>query len=381
MSKVKKELNKPSVFAYMKFKHLFLTLFLAAFCGHVAVYAGGDGEFDAVSHTADGNYLDFSPFGLVELPRIFLIKDANGAYGLDVYGSTGQALMSGNYAVVEAESAKKPTEAANHGEEVHVLDPHHYLHADIAATGNTLVVDFSPTRHLIFMIIAALLVCFVFISLASRYKKGIGRTTAPKGLFQNMFETLVLFVRDDVARPNLGKNADKYMPYLLSCFFLILFANLFGLIPFSGTATANITTTAVLAIFTFLLTQKAGTKDYWMHIFWPPGIPVWMKPILIPIEILGIFTKPFALAVRLFANMTAGHLVILNFIGLIFLFNLKFGSVAAYGVAPLGVFMAFFINMIEIMVAFIQAYVFTMLSALFIGMAAEEHHHDEAHAH
>ncbi|MBL7979662.1 MAG: F0F1 ATP synthase subunit A [Bacteroidetes Order II. Incertae sedis bacterium] len=364
----------------MKFKHLFLGLILTAFCGSAPVFAGGDGDFDAVSHTADGNYLDFSPAGLLELPRIFLVKDANGSYGLEFYGSTGNALISGNYAISEAETTKK-AEHENHDTSTEALDPHHYLHADIVATHATLVVDFSPTRHLVFMIIAAILVCIVFISLANRYKKGVGRTSAPKGLFQNMFETLVLFVRDDVARPNLGKNADKYMPYLLSCFFLILFANLFGLIPFSGTATANITTTAVLAIFTFLITQKAGTKDYWMHIFWPPGIPIWMKPILIPIEILGIFTKPFALAVRLFANMTAGHLVILNFIGLIFLFNVKFGSVAAYGVAPLGVFMAFFINMIEIMVAFIQAYVFTMLSALFIGMAAEEHHHDEAHAH
>lgn len=368
----------------MNVKKLLLAILM--FFVALPVARAEDEKFDATSHAADGNYLDFSPMGLVELPRIFLVKDANGAYGLEFFGSTGAALSSGKFAVVEAEA--KPTEAAateehaaEGGHEAHAMDPHHYLHADLAASAGTLVVDFSPTRHLLFLFIASMIAIGAFVSLANTYKQGPGRTSAPKGIFQNMMETLIMFVRDDIARPNLGKNADKYLPYLLSAFFLILICNLLGMIPFTATATANITTTAVLAIFTFILTQFAGTKDYWTHIFWPPGVPVWMKFILMPIEFLGLFTKPFALAVRLFANMTAGHLVILNFIGLIFIFNTKFGAGAAYGVAPVGFFMALFINMIELMVAFIQAYVFTMLSALFIGMAAEEHHHDEAHAH
>lgn len=372
----------------MKLKSLLLAL-LCLTMATPSVKAGGDEEFDAVSHTADGNYLDFSPAGLVELPRLFLVQHEDGQTGLEFYSSTGAALASGHYHVVLHEAEKATEAPAPQGHETaasshEVNDPHTYLHADIASAHGKILVDFSPTRHLIFMLIAVTLVCAIMISLANKYKAGVGRTSAPKGLLQNAIEAIILFVRDDIAKPNLGKNADKYLPYLLSVFFIIMFANYLGMIPFSGTPTANVTTTAVLAIFTFILTQAAGTKDYWMHIFWPPGVPFLMKFILIPIEILGIFTKPFALCIRLFANMTAGHLVILNFIGLIFLFNFKFGAAAAYGVAPVGIFLAFFINLIELMVAFIQAYVFTMLSALFIGMAAEEHHHDEhehAHAH
>jgi F-type H+-transporting ATPase subunit a len=137
----------------------------------------------------------------------------------------------------------------------------------------------------------------------------------------------------------------------------------------------------VLAFFTFVITQLGGTKDYWMHIFWPPGIPTFVKPILMPVELLGIFTKPIALAIRLFANMTAGHLVILSLIGLIFSFAKLFGAGAGFGVAPVSVAFALFVYMLELLVSFIQAYVFTMLSSLFIGMAIQDHHHDHDEAH
>jgi F-type H+-transporting ATPase subunit a len=215
------------------------------------------------------------------------------------------------------------------------------------------------------------------------YRAGIGRDTEPRGLFQNLFETLVMFVRDEIVRPNLGPKSDRYLPYLLTAFFFILTCNLLGLVPFGATATSNIMVTAVLATFTFVLTQLGGTRDYWKHILWPPGVPTFVKPILIPVEILGLFTKPFALAVRLFANMTAGHLVILSLIGLIFAFNNLFGPSAGYGVAPVSVAFSLFIYLLELLVAFIQAYVFTMLSALFIGMAVTEHGHEhhEEHTH
>ncbi|MEM6785803.1 MAG: F0F1 ATP synthase subunit A, partial [Bacteroidota bacterium] len=214
-------------------------------------------------------------------------------------------------------------------------------------------------------------------------KKGIGRTSAPKGTLQNMLESIVLYVRDEIAVPQLGNKADKYMPYLLTVFFFILTCNLLGLMPYGAAATSNIAITAVLAFFTFVLTQMAGTKDYWMHILWPPGIPVLIKFILIPVEILGIFTKPFALAIRLFANITAGHLVILNLIGLIFILAALFGPVVGFGVAVPSILMTVFIYALKVLVSLIQAYVFTILSALFIGQAAEEHdhHHDESHAH
>jgi F-type H+-transporting ATPase subunit a len=196
-----------------------------------------------------------------------------------------------------------------------------------------------------------------------------------------MLETLVIYIRDEVAKPNLGPEYRKYMPYLLTAFFFILTANLLGLVPFGATATSNIAVTAVLAVFTFVITQLSGTRDYWRHIFAPPGVPAFVMPILVPIEILGLFTKPFALAIRLFANMTAGHLVILNFIGLIFIIRGLFGDAAGWGTSVPAVAMAVFIYGLELLVAFIQAYVFTVLSALFIGMASAEHEHDHDHSH
>jgi len=363
-------------------------------------------KLDPVHHNSDAYYLDFEPFGKVELPRIFLIRDAEGALDLEVFGSTKSALSSGHFQAVSAEDERgkrldSEIEAAEgdlgldiFGSTESALDSGHsetvstefehgtYLDAEIeAAVGSHILVDFSITRHLAFAWLTMLIVLFVFLRLAGIYRRGIGRVTEPRGIFQNMMETLVLFVRDEIARPNIGPKADRYVPYLLTAFFFILTSNLLGLIPFAATATSNLMVTAVLAMFTFFITQMGGTKDYWKHIFWPPGIPTMVKPILMPVEVLGLFTKPFALAIRLFANMTAGHLVILSLIGLIFAFTNLFGPGAGYGVAPVSVAFALFIYILELLVAFIQAYVFTMLSALFIGMAVveHEHHHDDQH--
>ena len=176
----------------------------------------------------------------------------------------------------------------------------------------------------------------------------------------------------------MGDKYPRFMPYLLTAFFFILFANLLGLIPYGATASSNINVTVVLATFTFVITQFAGSKDYWGHIFNPPA-PAFVKPILIPIEFLGIFTKPVALAIRLFANLTAGHLVILSLLGLIFAFAQAFGSGVGYASALVAVPMTLFVYCLEILVAFIQAYVFTILSSLFIGMAAETHEHHDDH--
>ncbi|MGI9173943.1 MAG: F0F1 ATP synthase subunit A [Rhodothermales bacterium] len=354
------------------------------------------GEFDPIHHSADGYYLDFEPFGEVQLPRIFFVRRGDGGFGFDVYSSTEAALHSGEYRVTDVEEvgglagledapavSEDATEEIEGSEEAHAgAADEEETHAEAGlapADGGTILIDFSITRHLVFAFLAALIVSLLFISLARRYERGTGRTSAPKGIFQNLFETLVIFVRDEIAKPNLGDKYLQFLPYLLTAFFFILTCNLLGLVPFGATATSNLMVTAVLALFTFVVTQVFASKDHWKHVFWPPGVPTLIKPILIPVEFLGLFTKPFALAIRLFANLTAGHLVILSLIGLIFSFRNLFGDGVGWGVAPVSVAFALFIYLLEILVALIQAYIFTMLSALFIGMAVEEHEHEHAH--
>jgi len=189
---------------------------------------------------------------------------------------------------------------------------------------------------------------------------------------QSFLEPVILFIRDDIAISNIGKyKYEKYMPYLLTVFFFILINNIMGLVPFpppfGANVTGNIAITLVLAVFTFLITQFSGNKQYWKHIFAMPGMPTWLLPIMIPVEIIGMFTKPFALTIRLFANITAGHIIILSLISLIFIFK-------SLIMAPVSILLVLFMNCLEVFVAFLQAYVFTLLSALFIGMAVEEHH-------
>ena len=319
-------------------------------------HAAEEEQLDPVHHGSDSYYLDFTPIGKLQLPRIFLVRGNDGSFGVEVYRSTDSAIDRGGYLPKMEEGV------------------HSVLDAKLEPDNGHILIDFSLTKHLIFAWLSALIVAFIFIRLARMYQRGIGRETPPKGLFQNMFESLVMYIRDEIAVPVLGAKSDKYLPYLLSVFFFILTCNLLGLIPFGATATANLMVTAVLASFTFILTQIGGTRDYWKHIFWPPDAPVFVKLILIPVEIMGLFTKPFALAIRLFANMTAGHLVILSLIGLIFAFTNLFGPIVGFGVVPISVGFALFINLLELLIATIQAYVFTMLSALFINMAVEEHH-------
>ncbi|MGA1976939.1 MAG: F0F1 ATP synthase subunit A [Bacteroidales bacterium] len=229
--------------------------------------------------------------------------------------------------------------------------------------------DFSITKTICGMMAAALLGLIIFISLSRSYKKtGI---SSPKGM-QSFLEPVVLFVRDDIAIPNIGMHKyERYMPYLLSVFFFILINNLMGLIPvpppFGANVTGNIGITFVLAFCTFLMIQFSGNKTYWRHIFAAPGVPVWLLPIMIPVEIIGLFSKPFALMIRLFANMLAGHIVVLSLICLIFIFSSIF-------LAPISVLFVIFMDCLELLVAFLQAYIFTLLSALFIGMAVPEEH-------
>ena len=237
------------------------------------------------------------------------------------------------------------------------LDEHHH------AT-NEKVLDFSITKSVLMIIVTALLMLWIFGSMARNYKKSLVPTGVGK-----IFEPLILFIRDDIAKPNIGPKYKKYMGYLLTIFFFILFLNIFGLLPFGINVTGNIAITAALAIFTFLITQFTANKTYWQHIFWMPGLPWPMKIVMMPIEIIGMFIKPFALLIRLFANMTAGHIVIMSLIAMIYVFKNVIAGVAF----P---FLTFVLYLLEILVAFLQAYIFTMLSAVYFGMANEEHHHE-----
>jgi F-type H+-transporting ATPase subunit a len=231
-----------------------------------------------------------------------------------------------------------------------------------------LPIDFSMTKAVIGMLAAAIIGLVLFLSLSRSYKKsGISH---PKGI-QSFLEPVILFVRDDIAIPNIGHKYERYMPYLLSAFFFILINNLMGLIPapppFGANVTGNIAVTFVMATCTFIITQFSGNKAYWKHIFAAPGVPFWLLPIMIPVEIIGLFSKPFALMIRLFANITAGHIIVLSLICLIFIFN-------SLSVAPVSIFFVIFMDFLELLVAFLQAYIFTLLSSLFIGMAIPEHH-------
>jgi F-type H+-transporting ATPase subunit a len=240
-----------------------------------------------------------------------------------------------------------------------------------------LPVDFSITKNVAAMFFSFLLISFLFIYIAKRYKKHTYE--APKGI-QSLLEPLILFVRDDIAKSSIGeKRYQKFMPYLLTVFFFIFINNLLGLVPIApggAIVTGNIAVTFVLAMFTFVITNAGGTKGYWKHIFDTPGVPWFLKlplPLMPIVELLGVFTKPFALLVRLFANITAGHIVKLGFVSLIFIFsNLK--PEVGFAVTPFSVLLGVFISMLELLVAFIQAFVFTLLSALFFGMSQEEAH-------
>ncbi len=251
------------------------------------------------------------------------------------------------------------SETANeHGQYVELNKDHH--------AENARPLDLSLTKNTCTLILSVIILLAVFLNVAAGYKKRKGKS--PKGL-QSWLEPIILFVRDDIAKPNLGHKYERFMPYLLTVFFFIWFNNMLGLVPFlpgGANLTGNIAVTVVLAVATFSLTVFNGNKYYWKHIFMP-DVPWWMYIVMVPVEIFGIFTKPIALAIRLFANITAGHILVLSLICLVFVFNSLY-------IAPVSIAFAVFIGAIELLVAFIQAFIFTILSALFIGMAIEEHH-------
>ncbi len=245
------------------------------------------------------------------------------------------------------------------------LDHNHIYLADSGKA----VLDLSITKNVAMLFINAILMILILTAVARGYKKNAGK--APKGI-QAFIEPIIVFVRDEVVKPNIGPKYEKYLPYLLTLFFFILFGNLLGLLPGAANLTGNIAVTIVLALGTFVITNVSGNKGYWGHIFWTPGVPLPLRLVILPVEILGIITKPISLTIRLFVAITAGHIVLLSLICLAFVFGSVYVGIGSS-------LIVMFINLIELLVAGIQAYVFTLFSSLYIGMAVAEHAHDDHH--
>ena len=255
---------------------------------------------------------------------------------------------------------------ASHGEEGHEGHTHH----------GPVVYDLSITKSIFGMLLMLGLMVVLFGRMAGSYKSRQGQ--APTGL-TNALEPLVLFLRDEIAIPNIGeKKADKFLPFLMTVFFFIFFANLLGLVPFIGgfNVTGTLGITMVLASLVFLITTLNGNKHYWGHLFWPPGVPLFVMPIIIPIEIVGMFLKPIVLMIRLTANISAGHIIILSFVSLILIFGKGGDALAAgYGIGIFSTAFMIFMYCLELLVAFLQAFVFTLLAAIYFGEATHEAHH------
>lgn len=265
--------------------------------------------------------------------------------------------------------------AVSHGVEYKLEKP-----ATLFNLGSASWFDFSITKNIASMILATILLFVIFGSVKRGYEKRDGQ--APKGV-QSFFEPIFTFMRDEVVAPSIGPKYERYMPFIMSLFFFILFCNLLGLIPFIGGAniTGNIATTAALAFITFLIVNLNGNKHYWQHIFWMPDTPKWVRFLLAPIEFIGIFIKPFTLLIRLFANITAGHILVLVLVGLIFIMGKNGESIGgAIGGGVIGISFALFINILELFVAFLQAFIFALLASLYIGSAVADHH-DHGHEH
>jgi F-type H+-transporting ATPase subunit a len=294
---------------------------------------------DHIWHLWDGHY------GTIFLPVIVYSSER----GLDIFSS------------------------ANFYDEHHQVVPYNgykleHNHIYLANSGKA-VLDVSITKNVAMLLINATILVLVFMSVSNAYKKNRGQ--APRGT-QSFFEPIILFVRDEIVKPNIGPRYEKFLPYMLTLFFFILFGNLLGLLPGAANLTGNIAVTLTLAILTFLITNISGNKAYWSHILWTPGVPLPLRLIILPVEILGIFTKPLSLMVRLFVAITAGHIVLLALICLTFIFR-------SYLVGVGSTVMVLFISLIELLVAGIQAYVFTLFSSLYIGMAIADHGHDDHH--
>ena len=363
-----------------------------------------------IHHVMDSHDWHFMDIGetpiALHLPWIIY----NSEKGLQFFGSTHSLEEDPNYLVshdhVYNVKSKVPVFHGNEDNAAHALKMEEYAkeggkyailhHSHMAANaegvkkevkefavyelveGVTLL-DFSMTKTALQILLVAIIMLILFLGVAKSYKKREGQ--APKGL-QSFMEPLILFVREDVAKPYLHGKHDKFVPYLLTLFFFVWIANLLGLTPLGFNITGNTTITIMLAMISFFLILKSSTKDFWMHIFWFPGVPLALKPLMLVVEFMGLLTKPVALAIRLFANISAGHFMVLALICLIFILGDNGESIGgALGIMPLSIVFTVFIFCVELIVAAVQAFVFCLLTAVFIGQAMESHDHGDEHAH
>jgi F-type H+-transporting ATPase subunit a len=308
---------------------------------------GEEEKFNAgemiMHHVADEHQWHFATIGHthVTLPLPIIIYDTNK--GLKIFSSS---------------HFYHSTDGTHEGYKIE--------HEHITALDGAKIYDFSITKNVASLIISFVLLLTIFFTVAKSYKERSGKS--PKGL-QSALEPIIIFIRDEVAKNNIGeKHYRRFVPYLLTLFFFIWINNLLGLIPGGANLTGNIAVTLTLALITFFVVNFNGKSTYWGHIFAMPGVPKWLLIIMTPVEIVGVFMKPFSLMVRLFANITAGHIILLSFLSMIFIFE-------SLAVSPAVAIFSTFINLIELLVAALQAYIFTVLTASYIGAAVEEHHH------
>lgn len=318
---------------------------------HLTDWPGEDGHVTAIA---------------IHLPWFFYDSEA----GFQFFGSTHSMLESGRYVPYH----EKPYVLKSGAQLPANFDGHSHLDENLLDKTAS-IIDLSPTKTVVHMILMALLVFFIFRAVAKGYEKNRGK--APSGI-QSFFEPIILFVRDDIAKDYLGDKAARFTPYLLTLFFFIWFSNVFGLMPFSSNIMGNIGVTAALATLTFIMVQVNGTKHYWQHIFAMPGVPVAILPLMTLIEIISLFVKPVALMIRLFANISAGHFMVLSLICLMFILGEAGHNVGgALSIMPLSIAFGIAIFSLEVIVAIIQAYIFTLLTAVFLGDALTSHddHH------
>lgn len=317
--------------------------------------AKADKPFDPsetiLEHIADSHYLHLGGKKFVPLPVILFTHKGAETFMSGKFGNEGEEKYQGKYYTYELQKGKVKA-----------------VGADGKVDESAKIYDFSITKNVLSLWMSVIVLLIIFLGVASSYKKREGK--APKG-FQSLIEPVIMFVRDDIARPNIGYKYQRFMPLLLTVFFFIWINNLIGLVPFApfgANLTGNIAVTFVLAVVTLVVVNFNGNKYYWKHIFIPGDVPVWLWPLWWVVELLGIVSRPFALMIRLFANITAGHIIVLSLISLIFVFKSAYVSIVS---VPFVVFM----DVLELLVALLQAFIFTLLTALFIGTAVEEHHH------
>lgn len=344
--------------------------------GSVSSYAADDttaesaGEMNVkeliLEHLGDAYEWHITTWGdkHISVPLPVIVKGENS--GWRIFSSSnlhhGASKYNGFYIAPTGEYKGKIVEKSASGEEIRPW-------------------DFSITKNAFALILSSILLVVIILSVANWYKKHStpDNPKSPKG-FVGFMEMFIMSVNDDIIKPCVGKNYKKFAPYLLTAFFFVFLNNIMGLIPIfpaGANVTGNIAVTLVLALFTMIIVNVFGTKEYWKEIFWPE-VPTWLKPIMIPIELVGVFTKPFALMIRLFANILAGHSIVLGLVCLIFV-TVQLGAVINGSMTLVSVLLTIFIDIVEILVAYIQAYVFTMLSAVFIGLAQAEPHHKAEH--